>query len=127
MRGGGTVDLVGHQQAREQGTGPEGGLDGARLEHQGAGEVRWEQVRGELHAAKGQPHQAGEALAEQGLAGAWHALEQAVSAGCQGRQESPGQGCAADDHGLDALAERMGQAGCVNRLHGGLRMGGREG
>jgi hypothetical protein len=56
----GAVDLVGQQQTREHGAGPEREVAGALVEHLGTREVRGQQVRGELGAGERQSECLGE-------------------------------------------------------------------
>jgi hypothetical protein len=77
----GAVDLVGQQQAREQGSAPELELRRLLVVDERAGQVGGQQVRGELGAREVEPESLRETPGRQGLAESREVLEQHMSLG----------------------------------------------
>jgi len=76
------------------------------LNHLGAGDVGWHEVRGELNAAEAQVHRVGDGADHQRLGQPGHADEQAVAAGQDREQELLQHIPLADDH-LGRLGEQF--------------------
>ena len=113
--GRGAVDFV-----RQENVGEGRPLDkgeGALLlvVHPHTGNIRRQQVGGELHPAEASVHGAGQGLRQGGLAGAGHVLQQHVAPGQQRGQRQLDLPLLAHDHPADILRDALRQRrdGCV--------------
>ncbi|BDZ57414.1 hypothetical protein GCM10025872_10710 [Barrientosiimonas endolithica] len=117
----GAVDLVGEQQPGEQRTLAEVELAARLVEDVRPGQVRGQQVGGELGAGEAQPERLGDGARGEGLAQAGEVLEQHVPAGQDGREHQLERASLAHDHLLDLVEHCSGRttgAGdvwCVHR------------
>ena len=107
MRGDGAVDLVGHQQLREDRAGDE--AEGALAEfvllhHLGAENVGRHQVGRELDAAGIEAEHDAQRLDQLGLGEAGHADQQRMAAGQQRHQRAFDDAFLAEDDPADAVA-----------------------
>ena len=84
------------------------------LQHGTAGHVAGQQIRGELHAPKGQTHQTGHALDQLGLAQARQAFEQDVTSRKTGHRDHLDQLCLAQESGVEPGLK--GQSGLLSCL-----------
>ena len=104
MRGRGAVDLVGHQQLREDRAGDEAEAAlaaGAFLQHFGAENVGRHQVGRELDAPGVETEHDAHGLDQLGLGEAGHADQQRVAAGEHGDQRALDHDFLAEDHRAD--------------------------
>ncbi len=109
----GAVDLVGHQQLREHGTGDEaeGALaGGALVEHFGAENVRRHQIGRELDALGVEAQRDAERLDQLGLGEAGHADQQRMAAGEDGDERVLDHPVLAEDDGRDRVLRRANLA-----------------
>ncbi len=109
MRGLGAIDLVGHQQLRED--RPMDEAEGAALidrflQHLGAENIGRHQIRRELHAPRIEAEHDAERFDELGLGEARHADEQAMAAGQQSDERFLDDLPLAEDDGADRRARR---------------------
>ena len=105
---GGAVDLVGEQNLAEHRARPEFEVVRALVEGANTGDIRGQQVRGELNAAKGAVEGAGKGLREHGLADTGHVLDQEVPMAEKGDQAEPDLILLVNDRPADVGGDRIG-------------------
>ena len=115
--GWGSVDLVGEQQAGEQGTAPERELLLALVVDERPGEVRRQEVRRELRTGELQPEGGREGPGRKRLAETREVLDEDVSAR-QDRAEDEGERLSLPDDGaLDLVEDALALLGDVRERH----------
>src|SRR5207302_991749 len=114
---GGAVDLVGQEQLCEDRTAAEDEVARLAVVHVGAGDVRGQEVRGELDPPEGEAEARREGLRNQRLRQARHVLDQEVSI-AEDRPEHPFEdGPLADDHGFHGVEEGSADRGHGREVH----------
>ena len=114
-----TVDFVGKQQLREQGSRMKLEAIGIALEDADADDVRGQQVGGELHALETESQRRRQRVRERGLADAGQILDQQMAAGEQADEGEADLAALAEDDGVD-LGDRARQRIAQIRRQGGV-------